>query len=268
MATHGVGADVGNSIAPLAIGLILTVLTWRQLLQVNVIPALLLGLLVFWGLSGLRGEGSTRADLRMRIQAARRLIRNTRLLGIVGIAGCRSAAHVALLTFLTIYFKENLEMSAPAIGFHVSLLTLLGIVASPFMGMASDRVGRKAVLIFGLSAIGVLALALLWAGGGFKLTIVVAFLGLLLHPLSAVIQAATMDVVGRGVEATAIGVVLTGSHFFSGISPVVAGVLVTATGATETAFYYVGALGILAALLAAVLPIQPAPAARSERAGA
>ena len=47
MALHGVGASVGDSIGPLCIGGLLLLMSWQRLAQWHILPAVILGLMVW-----------------------------------------------------------------------------------------------------------------------------------------------------------------------------------------------------------------------------
>src|SRR5712692_776714 len=46
LSLHGMGGNVGDALAPIAIGALLTVLTWREVVVINVAPGLVMSLLI------------------------------------------------------------------------------------------------------------------------------------------------------------------------------------------------------------------------------
>ncbi|MBI4199854.1 MAG: MFS transporter [Chloroflexi bacterium] len=269
LSVHGMGAAVGDTLGPFAMGFLLVALPWRESMRLTALPALLLGLAAFPLMRALvapgrpdvpAGEGKPSPTTRWA-EDLRVLLRNRRLLALVVISGLRSAAQSALIPFLAIYLKEDLGMSDPLVGVHVALLTLLGIGTSPVLGLLSDRVGRKTVLIAGMLTTGILVLALAGVGGGWKLTVVVALLGLFVYSLSAVLQAMAQDLVGEGVRATVTGFMFTGNTGFSLASPLVAGWLIDVTHETRLAFLMAAGLLASAAVAVALVPIPPPPVA-------
>src|ERR1700716_1101306 len=54
LSLHGMGGNVGDALAPLAVGSMLAVLTWREVVVINVIPGLVMSLLLLVLLGTLR----------------------------------------------------------------------------------------------------------------------------------------------------------------------------------------------------------------------
>src|SRR5262249_4965886 len=48
MSIHSMGGNVGDALAPLAAGALLTILTWRQVVELNVIPGLLMAVFLLF----------------------------------------------------------------------------------------------------------------------------------------------------------------------------------------------------------------------------
>lgn len=123
------------------------------------------------------------------------------------------------------------------------------------LGLLSDRIGRRPVIVAGFMAIGLLVLALIWAGAGWTLTLVLALLGIFLYSMQPIIMASGMDAIGSGTEATAAGILFATSTAFSASSPVVAGWLVQEFG-IRAAFLYVGSIMLSGAVLSMVMPLR------------
>src|SRR5258705_5461353 len=69
LSIHGMGGNVGDALAPLAIGSLLTVLTWREVVVINVIPGLVMSLLLLVMLGTLRLGGKPKAVAEGRVQS-------------------------------------------------------------------------------------------------------------------------------------------------------------------------------------------------------
>ena len=105
-------------------------------------------------------------------------------------------------------------------GVHFALLTGMGIASAPALGAMSDRYGRKAVLVPGMVLASLFSFLVVGSGDTFFLTLLLAGLGLFSFALHQIMQAAVLDVVGRGTEATAIGLIF-------GINGVMGGALLS-----------------------------------------
>jgi hypothetical protein len=104
-------------------------------------------------------------------------------------------------------------------------------------------------------ALGLLLIALKFADPGFQLTLTVVILGGFLFSLHEICIAAAMDIAGGGMQATMASLIY-GASFLGAISPLFAGMVVDATGATTNAFVYGGAVVLLGAM---ILPLLKLP---------
>ena len=146
-------------------------------------------------------------------------------------------AHNGLTIFLIVYMSEDLGFSAFKIGYHVTLLTLFGILSAPVMGWASDRIGRRPVIFLGLSAISILIFSLLPFGTGWSFTVILALLGMFLYTVNPVMLATALDAVKGGTESSGTALMFPGPAIFGALSPVIAGRLKEMYG-MDGVFYY------------------------------
>ena len=255
LAAHGVGASVGDTIAPIAIGFLLLTLTWQRLLEFQMIPALLIALLLWKGMGPMyRNQEASRPSIGAFWGDAMSLLRHRVALAIIGVNVLTGMARLSIMTFLPIYIQDDLSYSALGLGFYWGLLHAMGAVSQPAMGYLSDRFGRKAVLLPSLLIFGLLYLALAVAAPGVQLILVIGALGLFFYALATVTQATVMDVASAKIQSSTMGIVGIFSQFLTLPSPVIAGFLVTRYG-TPSSFIYAGALTLMAALLLAVIHV-------------
>ena len=256
MSFHGGGAGAGEALAPLGAGFILTFLAWRDYLTGGIIPGLVIALLLYWMLAGM---GVSIADTVKRPpfrSGALQLLKDTTLVILALASGARALAHFALITFLAIYLREHVGMSIPAVGAHLSLLTLLGVGLGPMLGHASDRIGRKPILVLGLGSISAGAF-LMGLADGWQLTLVIAFVGIFLFSVQDIVNAAALARPHPGQEGMVIGFVFGSNFIFSAFSPLIAGLLVDMTGQTVIAFYFAATTMAVSALLVLIAPLKP-----------
>ena len=182
-----------------------------------------------------------------RIDRIRGLLSNRVLWTVAFVMGLRAMALVALLTILPLYFDRELDLSPFSRGFHVGLLIAVGLVAKPLMGYLSDRWGRKQVLVPGMIWSAALSLLLLFNDQGIGLTITIALLGLFLYPDQPILTAVTLEVVGREVSTTGLGIAGFIEFMMAALSPLVVGGLYEIVD-VEMAMYYIATLFGLAAV--------------------
>lgn len=250
LAVHGVGASVGDTVGPLTVGVLLLVLSWRQLLQLHILPALMLTAVLWRGLDGLYSQEGHRPSLRVYVKEVQALLKQTNVLVYILASGLMGMGRLSVLTFLPIYVREQLGYSTVSLGFHVMLLYMMGMVSQPVMGLLSDTFGRKAILVPGMACLGLLYFALAVAGSGVQLGLVIAAIGLFFYGLGNITMAGVMDMAGSGVQATSWGLMSVLSHLLTIPSPMIAALLVSRFG-VKAAFLYASAL----LLCAAVVPL-------------
>src|SRR5438128_7008703 len=62
LSLHGMGGNVGDAVAPLVVGSLLAVLTWREVVVINVVPGLVMSLLLLVFLGTLRIGAKAKAQ--------------------------------------------------------------------------------------------------------------------------------------------------------------------------------------------------------------
>ena len=263
---HGFGSNIGNVLGPLLAGILLTVLVWNRVLLIYVVPALLLATFVWWSLKDLgKDTGADAASaglenqidgLRAQIREGLRLLKNPIVLGLVLSSSLRGIGLNATFNWAPFYLEDQLGMGHFAAGVHYALLTGMGIASAPVLGALSDKYGRKMVLVPGMVLASVFSFLVVSAGDGFYLALILAGLGLFSFALHQIMQAAVLDVVGRGTEATAIGLIFGINGVIGGASPFLATVIIDHLGGFGSIFYYSGILTALAAVTIIFIPLR------------
>ena len=253
LSIHGIGASVGDTIAPIAMGSLLLIVSWRRLLELHLIPALVIAFVLWRFITSIHNfqEGS-RPSMNTYLNDLKSLIRHRVVLAIIGVSALTGMGRLSVMTFLPIYIQEDLGYSAFALGFFWALLHVMGTVSMPVLAYLSDKVGRIAVLVPSLVVFGLLYLALAAASPGIQLILAIGALGLFFYAISAVTLAAVMDVASDKVQSSSTGIFVFSGQFTSLPSPILAGFLVNRYG-TESVFLYAGSLTLVAALLLAVI---------------
>ena len=258
LAVHGIGGNLGDVAGPMVTGVLLGLLTWQHVISIYAAIPLLLAFLTVWAFRRVGRDDSSRRcaapdavsqdALKAQMAATILVLRSVALWRINLVAGLRGMCYAVYTTFLPLYFTDELKLSSEAVGFHLALLFSVGIVVSPVMGYLSDRVGRKPVLVPMLVGSCVLSIMLPIFGHGFMLTVIVALLGLFLRSDYSLLAAAILDMTGRNMVSTLLGVLSFSRFVMAAISPLIAGAIYQTLGMSAT-LYYVAALFGLAALV-------------------
>jgi MFS family permease len=159
-------ANLGSLFAPLAAGLLLAVMGWRQIFFVVAVLSLLTGGAYFLFREKI-GVGHHHASRRSRLAAGRdsylRVLRNRNILVIslvqmVGAAGGEGGVNQ---TYIGPHLVNDVGLSLAVAGLALSVFQLGSVVGPLGFGWLSDRVSRKSVIQASLllSALGTLSLA-------------------------------------------------------------------------------------------------------------
>jgi len=253
LSVHGMGASLGDAVAPLVVGGLFSLLAWRGVLMGHLVPAGVIALLLVRALGGYYREYRIRPSLRAYAGDIGVLFRRAQVLAVLASGALNSMARLAILSFFPLYLRESLGYSAFLLGVYLTLLHVMGLVSQPVMGPLSDRVGRKAVLVPAFLTMSLLYLLVLVTRSGVALGVVVGALGLFFYAILNVVQSALMDVAPEGVQASTMGVLQLVAQPFALFSPILAGWLIGRWG-LPVVFVYAASATLLAGLV--LVPVR------------
>ncbi len=267
LSVHGMGGNMGEALAPLCIGVLLTYMSWRSALVVNVIPGAVMAVLILVvlgaftmesnrGKSGGKsadtakaGSGGTAAYLR----DVAGLLRNRGLMLIAGSGMFRVATQTGLLTFLPVYLAYELGYSPWAVGMAMTLLQVTGFIAGPIGGHVSDIIGRKKVVMASMAGTALVILGIVFAGKTPVFILIVALLGFFLYATRAVFQAWTLEQTPPHLAATGIGINFSMQGLGAAFAPFMFGYIADHYS-IYTAFYFLAGLVVIANILICFMP--------------
>lgn len=251
IAIHAVGPNIGESLAPLVVGILLLSLSWRSVLFLNLIPGIVIAL-VLWKFLFARLD--SRAERKKGISPGEYLVgmkkvaQNPSILLLVLIAGMRSMTQQGLHTFLPIYLTNELGLSSAVAGLYLSVTQTAGMIGTPIAGGISDRSGRKRVLTAGLFSTSIALVVLAY----FQLTWLfitgLALLGFFLYAVRPVIWAWVLDLSPKELGGSMVSFFSGSQSLLSSLSPVICGFIADRWGIL-TAFYFLAATVLLANFL-------------------
>jgi MFS family permease len=243
MSFHGMAGNVGDALAPLAAGALLTVLSWRGVVIFNVVPGLLMSLLLL--LYFRRPQpGDERASGHTAAAAGAHVLRNfgtllrNRTVVMLSVGGTfRAITQTSLLTFLPVYISRELGYSAVWIGACMFALQACGFAAAPVAGHLSDKMGRRQVIVSSLGMTAVVLLFMAFAGRSVAFVFFVAILGFFLFAIRAVLQAWLLDATPKEMAGTSVGFMFGMSAVGAAIGPFTSGLIADHYGLGAT-FYF------------------------------
>ncbi len=254
LAIHGVGASIGDALSPVIVGAIIIAVSWRIALQAHLLPALLLAFILWRTIGTPHPSQAARPSFRSYVGGIRSLLTNPQVMAVIASSSLMAMARLSILTFLPIYIRETLGYSSFVLGIYLALLYVMGMISQPIMGVVSDKIGRKKVLVPSFTATGLLYMAIVFAQGGIQLGLVIGTLGLFFYAILNVVHTAVLDVADEGVQSSTFGVIVLLSQPFSLISPVLVGYLISRYENPNITFWYAATAMFLAA--AVLLPVR------------
>ena len=255
---HGLGSNIGNVLGPVLAGGLLATLFWRNVLFIYAVPALVVAVLVWWSLKDMGREGrpEERIGLGTRFQEYLAMLKHPIVPGLILAATLRGIGLNAMFHWTPFYLEDELGMGHLEAGVHYALLSGMGIVSAPVLGTLSDKFGRKTVLVPGMVIATILSLLVVSTGDSFLLAAVLASMGLFSFAMHYIMHASLLDVVGRGREATATGLIFGLSGVIGGATPFLASLIIDHLGGYGAIYYYVGILTALATVVVIIMPLQ------------
>jgi MFS transporter, FSR family, fosmidomycin resistance protein len=260
LSLHSMGGNVGDAIAPLVVGALLSALTWRQAVILNVAPGILLALLIFVFLGTMRLGAGKAADPRAGAQSLRDYFRglpelfgNRSLVLLATSSAFRSMTQNALLTFLPVYLAYELGYSPFWVGACMFALQAAGFAAAPVAGHLSDRMGRRSVMITSMAMTAVVLVFMALAGRSVAFVVFVTVLGFFLYAIRPVMQAWLLETTPRNMGGTSIGVLFGAQALGSSVGPLLGGLVADGYGLTA-AFYFLAGTIVAANLFIFFMP--------------
>ena len=249
LSIHGMGGNVGDALAPLAIGALLTWFTWRQVVVMNVMPGLVMSFVLVMLLGSLtlgpkggrkeEGESQSLADYFRGVPA---LFRNRSLIMLTTSSAFRSMTQNALLTFLPVYLAYEMGYSAFWVGAGMFALQAAGFAASPVAGHLSDTMGRRSIMMTSMGMTAVVLLFMAFAGKSHAFIVFIAILGFFLYAIRPVMQAWILETTPKNMGGTSIGILFGAQSLGASVAPLIAGMIADRWGLLATFWFLAGTI--------------------------
>ncbi|MFQ5896088.1 MAG: MFS transporter, partial [Nitrospinota bacterium] len=221
---HGLGGNVGTSLLPLAAGALASVVSWRAVLAICVVPALLLLPILAVRFSDAARSGPRSAGRRGGLSVAGlqgRVFRNPAVLLLAVVYTLRGLGVKGMIAFLPLLASQELGMGTRAIGLAVACYFATGAVCKPILGALYDRTGPRLALAIAMAGMGLFTLLLgwtPWAWAVFPLTVLLGMVSF----VSPLVLTAVADLAEEGALASSVGLIYT-LHSLNFLSPLIGG---------------------------------------------
>lgn len=171
------------------------------------------------------------------------------LLFCVGFVVIKAVGHWILQTFMPSYLQTDLHYTQP-LSYGVTVIGLLAIaILVPIMGLLSDRIGRKPVMIAGCIGFLVLTyptLMLMSVGNFWAATAAMVLLGIFMAAFDGASSAAMAELFPTNIRYGSMAIAYNFSvAIFGGITPYFATWLIASTGNTFAPAFYVMAAALI-----------------------
>jgi len=247
---HGAAANIGQSVSPVVVGLLITYLGWRTAIKSHMALSAIAALMLILALPKLGNFDSVKKGRAALWELVRsKLLRNRALLLISVVSALRTMGQRGIETFFPLYLADQIGLNPAWVGFYLSILTFSSTLPEPAMGWLSDQIGRRSILWISLMLSGLSIIALTRVPAGIPLMVCMAFLGFFHYSIRPIIFAFALDVTPPEIGATTVSYVFTWNQAISAISPLLGGFLADAFG-IQFAFYLVALLCLTAACVA------------------
>ncbi|MDA0655045.1 MAG: MFS transporter [Proteobacteria bacterium] len=265
LSVHSVGASLGDILAPLvAVTLCVGILelNWQTTAIGSSVPVFLVGfaLLVIVlpkDSNSPSGEGKRGMSGREYLSGLGALFKDRAILGLSLMAAFRTSALFCIFFALPFYLVDELGLSEETQGLAMAMMQVGGFVPGPLAGTWSDRIGRRPIVMGGLSVITITIIGLTFVGNPAVFVVGITVLGFALYAIRPVTQAWMMDLAPKEHGASAASVMFA---MQSGWTPVVvflSGVIADEFGLLYV-FYLIAASMLCANIVAYFLPGEKA----------
>ena len=209
------GITVGGIIAAVMLTFLAVTFGWREGVRVVAycIAALSIAFIVFY-----RDKPGSQIDGAMRTKSSSKLaqVASNREIWLVALVGITlGVAHSALVTYLVLFLRDHLEMSAERAGGLLAVTMAGGAVGRVGWGLVSDFLlhGRRVVLLAILGFLAVVSLsllALLPSDTSLLLASVLVFIvGIIIVGRTGLLVVIIAELAGPGLTGTAMGFMAT-----------------------------------------------------------
>jgi len=258
LSLHSMGANVGDALAPLAVGWMLTRLDWRDVVTINIVPGVLMAAVILFAIGDDRATDAGTADPRggdprsgksagwRRHLVDLGAVLRDRSVAMLSLGSAfRTMTQSALVTFLPVYLAGEMGLSTVWVGTAMFLLQACGFVAAPIAGHLSDRVGRRQIILGSMVMTAVVLLAMAIAGRSPAFVALIALLGFFLYAVRSIMQAWLLDLVPVRNAGTGVGILFGAQAVGAAIGPALTGLIADRHG-LMAAFYFLAASIVIA----------------------
>jgi MFS family permease len=262
---HGMGGNVGDAFGPLVAGALLTIMSWRNVVVINVLPGIVVSCILLYNLGGMetrpsgkKGEAGQKRSLGQLFRDFGSLLGNRTLIFLSFSSIFRSMTQSGLMTFLPLFLGKEMGYSTVWIGTVMAGLQVAGFISAPIAGHLSDKMGRRQIIVSSMTMTGVIILFMAVAGQSNLFVFFISFLGFFFFSIRAVLQAWLLDATPPNMGGSSIGMLFAIQAIGSSMGPFICGLIADRYGLPMTFYFLVGTI-IVANMLVFFTPVGDEP---------
>ncbi|MDA0675639.1 MAG: MFS transporter, partial [Proteobacteria bacterium] len=181
--------------------------------------------------------------------------------GLCLVAALRAVAQVGMTLFLPVYLVNDLGFDPLKTGLVMTCLFIGGIVAAPIMGVVSDRIGRRPVVMAGVGASTVVIFGLTLIQDTTIFIGAVSVLGFILFAIRPVLHSWMMDLTPAEMGGSATALMFSSQYVLAMVMSLAGGFVANAFGLIYV--FYMMAGSMLLANIAIMLMPRALPTEKS-----
>ena len=252
LGVHAMGGTIGaEAVAPLAVGFLLVWFDWRTVLQISVLPALIMGIAFIPLVKRIGPAHVHRFELSSLLELLKRW-RTPLGIGLIFFAVLYNMATIAAIAMTPLFLHTHHGLSTIETGVAFAAMVIIGSVLQPVLGHASDRFGRKFLLVAVLGIGGAFAVAASLSSTFVPFLVCLMVAVALLTGIRPVVLATAVEVSGER-ESTTLGMAFTLMDGIGAFGAVIAGI--AGRHDLSHAFLLAGLLALVASVIAMRLPL-------------
>lgn len=266
---HAMASNLGDMVAPIVIGALISVFAWQEIIYLNFLPGTLFAILILITLRNMNvepaqptkpKEAAAEPSIRLSdyLQGLKGLFRNKSVLFIALLSGVRSMAQSGIMILLPLYLALKIGLSPLWIGITLGVLQGGGLIAAPIVGRMSDKRGRRSILSSLMVVTSVMIVIVSLIRNDWLLIGTIAVLGFFLYAMRPVLQAWAMESTDRKMAGTTTSLLFGVQSVMSSTSPIV-GAYLAETYSFSAAFYFLAAVILAGNLVIHLVPKTDSP---------
>lgn len=252
LSIHLTGGIMAEVLVPLASGFLLSIMDWRNVLQLSVLPAFLLGIALIL----LRKHVPKKSGTRLSRDDIINLIASWRKplgLGVFSLVIVYNMAFTGLLAMTAMFLQNVHSYSVAASGAIFAGMLLGGAMVAPFLGKLADQSSRKKVLIVSLGIAAISSATAAFAGNSAVVISALIIASSALNGVRPVLLAIGIEISGQR-ESTTLGIMYAAMDGIGALGAVLAGI--TGTVDLRFAILFVAVFSTVSTFITAILPIH------------